>query len=161
MRRFLDASRYFVILAVLGSLLSALALFCYGLFDAVTVIHRSIASGEISSHGAKTLMLYFIEVFDLFLLGTVMLILSYGLYELFIDPEFKLASRMQIHTFEDLKTTLVTVVIAMLAVTFLGQVMTWDGETNLLSIGGPVAFVIVALNIYVWVAKRKMPGPEK
>ena len=32
-------------------------------------------------------MLYFIEIFDLFLLGTVMLITSLSLYELFFDSD--------------------------------------------------------------------------
>ena len=70
-------------------------------------------------------MLYFIEIFDLFLLGTVMLIMALSLYELFIDTDLKLPSRLQIHTFEDLKINLVTVVIAVMAVTFLGQIVSW------------------------------------
>ncbi|MGL4994726.1 MAG: YqhA family protein [Deefgea sp.] len=153
MRRILNASRYLVLAAVIGSLLSAIALYAYGLVDTVVVIVRTLSVGDVSSTGAKGLMLYFIEIFDLFLLGTVMLILALGLYELFIDPDFKMASRLEIHTFEDLKTTLVTVVIAVMAVTFLGQIMTWNGETSLLEIGLPVALVIAALNIYLWVAK--------
>ena len=153
MRKLLNASRYLVMAAVLGSLLSAVALYAYGLVDTIAVIARTVSSGDISSTGAKGLMLYFIEIFDLFLLGTVMLILALGLYELFIDSDFKMASRLQIHTFEDLKTTLVTVVIAVMAVTFLGQIMTWDGTTSLFEIGVPVALVIAALNIYLWVAK--------
>jgi len=46
-----------------------------------------------------------------------------------------------------------TVVIAVMAVTFLGQIMSWNGETHLLDIGVPVALVIAALNIYVWITK--------
>jgi uncharacterized membrane protein YqhA len=153
MTRLLNSSRFLVIAAVIGSLLSAIALYTYGLVDTVAVIFRTLSSGDVSSTGAKGLMLYFIEIFDLFLLGTVMLILALGLYELFIDSSFKVASRLQIHTFEDLKATLVTVVIAVMAVTFLGQIMTWDGKTSLFEIGVPVALVIAALNIYLWVAK--------
>jgi len=149
----LNASRFLVLAAVLGSLLSAMALYAYGLVDTVLVIMRTLAAGDVSTKGAKAMMLNFIEIFDLFLLGTVMLILAFGLYELFIDAEFKVASRLQIHTFEDLKTNLVTVVIAVMAVTFLGQIMSWNGETHLLDIGVPVALVIAALNIYVWITK--------
>ncbi len=154
MKVLLNASRYLVLAAVLGSLLSALALFAYGLVDTVVVIARTLAHGEISSKGAKDLMLYFIQIFDLFLLGTVMLILALGLYELFIDASFKVASRLQITTFEDLKVTLVTVVVAVMAVTFLGQIMSWNGETPLLEMGVSVALVISALNFYVWIVKR-------
>lgn len=94
-----------VLAAVLGSLAGAAALFAYGLVDTVVVIARTLASGDVSTKGAKALMLYFIEIFDLFLLGTVMLIMALSLYELFIDTDLKLPSRLQIHTFEDLKTT--------------------------------------------------------
>ena len=152
-RPLLNASRFLVLAAVLGSLLSAMALYAYGLVDTIVVITRTLTAGDVSTTGAKALMLYFIEIFDLFLLGTVMLILALGLYELFIDADFKVASRLQINTFEDLKTSLVTVVIAVRAVTFLGQIMSWNGETSLFDIGVPVALVIAALNIYLWVAK--------
>lgn len=153
MRPLLNASRFLVLAAVLGSLLSAMALYMYGLADTVLVIMRVLEAGDVSTKGAKAMMLSFIEIFDLFLLGTVMLILAFGLYELLIDADFKIASRLQIYTFDDLKTNLVTVVIAVMAVTFLGQVMSWNGGTSLLDIGIPVALVIAALNIYVWIAK--------
>jgi uncharacterized membrane protein YqhA len=154
MKRLLNASRYMVLAAVLGSILLALALYAYALIETVVVIARTVGAGDFSSYGAKALMLYFIQIFDLFLLGTVMLILAYGLYELFIDDNFRLASRLNIHSFDDLKTTLVTVVIAVMAVTFLGQIMSWDGSSPLLDLGIAVALVIAALNVYVWIAKR-------
>jgi uncharacterized membrane protein YqhA len=150
----LNASRYLVLAAVFGAILGAAALFLYGLVDVVVVIARTIASGEVSTLGAKQLMLYFIEIFDLFLLGTVMLIMALSLYELFIDADLKLPARLQIHTFDDLKSNLVTVVIAVMAVTFLGQIVSWDGESQLLGFGVAVALVIAALNVYLWIAKR-------
>jgi uncharacterized membrane protein YqhA len=121
----------------------------YGLVDTVVVISRTLVAGDVSTKTAKARILYFIEIFDLFLLGTVMLIIAISLYELFIDASMKLASRLQICTFDDLKTNLVSVVIAVMAVTFLGQIMTWDGETQLLGVGVAVALVIGALNLYL------------
>lgn len=150
----LNASRYLVLAAVVGALLGAAALFIYGLVDVVVVIVRTIASGEVSTVGAKQLMLYFIEVFDLFLLGTVMLIMGLSLYELFMDSDLKLPARLEIRTFEDLKTNLVTVVIAVMAVTFLGQIVSWNGQTDVLGLGVAVALVIAALNVYLWIVKR-------
>ena len=143
-----------VLAAVLGSLAGAAALFAYGLVDTMAVIARTIAAGEVSTKGAKGLMLYFIEIFDLFLLGTVMLIMGLSLYELFMDSDLKLPARLEIRTFEDLKTNLVTVVIAVMAVTFLGQVVSWDGRTDMLGLGVAVALVIAALNVYLWIVKR-------
>jgi len=149
----LEASRYLVLAAVAGSLVAAAALLIYGLVDSAVVIVRTLAAGDVSTTGAKALMYYFIELFDLFLLGTVMLIMALSLYALFIDGDLKIPTRLQIHTFEDLKVNLVTVVIAVLAVTFLGQVMSWDGKTDLLGLGVAVALVIAALNVFLWIAK--------
>jgi uncharacterized membrane protein YqhA len=153
LKSLLNASRFLVLAAVLGSLAGAAALFVYGLVDTVVVIARTIAAGEVSTTGAKQVMLYFIEVFDLFLLGTVMLIMALSLYELFFDSDLKLPARLEIHTFEDLKSNLVTVVIVVMAVTFLGQIVSWNGETDLLGFGVVVALVIAALNFYLWIAK--------
>jgi uncharacterized membrane protein YqhA len=154
LKSLLNASRYLVLAAVIGALLGAAALFLYGLVDVVVVIARTIASGEVSTLGAKQLMLYFIEVFDLFLLGTVMLIMGLSLHELFMDSDLKLPARLEIRTFEDLKTNLVTVVIAVMAVTFLGQIVSWNGQTDVLGLGAAVALVIAALNVYLWIVKK-------
>lgn len=153
MFKLLNSSRYLVLLAVLGALASAMALFVYGIVDTVAVISKTLANGDVSSKTSKSIMLYFIEIFDLFLLGTVMLVMALSLYELFIDANAKVASRLNIHTFDDLKTNLVSVVIAVMAVTFLGQIISWDGETQLLGIGVAAAFVIAALNLYQWIVK--------
>ena len=149
----LNSSRYLVLCAVIGGIISATVLFIYGLIDTVVIITRTIAAGDVSSKGAKALMLYFIEIFDLFLLGTVMLIMALSLYELFIDADVKVASRLNIRTFDDLKTNLVSVVIAVMAVTFLGQIMSWNGVTPLIGVGVAIALVITALNFYLWIVK--------
>jgi uncharacterized membrane protein YqhA len=153
LKRLLNASRFLVLAAVLGALAGAAALFIYGLVDTVVIIARTIATGEVSTTGAKQVMLYFIEIFDLFLLGTVMLIMALSLYELFFDSDLKLPARLEIHTFEDLKSNLVTVVIVVMAVTFLGQIVSWNGEADLFGFGVVVAFVIAALNFYLWIVK--------
>jgi uncharacterized membrane protein YqhA len=120
LKRVLNASRFLVLAAVLGALAGAAALFIYGLVDTAVVISRTIVTGEVSTVGAKQLMLYFIEIFVLFLLGTVMLIMALSLYELF-DSDLKLPARLEIRTFEDLKSNLVRVVIVVMTVMFLGQ----------------------------------------
>jgi hypothetical protein len=98
LKSLLNGSRFLVLAAVLGALAGAAALFIYGLVDTVVVIAKTIATGEVSTVGAKQLMLYFIEIFDLFLLGTVMLIMALSLYELFFDSDLKLPARLEIHT---------------------------------------------------------------
>jgi len=154
MKALLGGSRYLVVAAVVGALLAAAALFAYGLIDTVAVILEFIVRGEVSAKGAKILMFEFIEVFDLFLLGTVLLIMALSLYEFFIDSDLKLPARLEINSFDDLKANLVTVVVVVLGVTFLGHVVSWDGERDILPFGIAVALVVAALNLFLFVAKR-------
>jgi uncharacterized membrane protein YqhA len=151
----LNWSRFLVLGAVLGSLVASLALFAYGIAETAVVVIDTIAKAEISSKGAKTLALAFIEIVDLFLLGTVLLMIALGLYELFINSDLDLPEWLQIRTFDDLKLKLVGVVIVVLAVLFLGQVVAWDGERDLLGFGAAIALVIAALTYFLSMSKGK------
>jgi uncharacterized membrane protein YqhA len=153
LRQLLSSSRYVVITAVLGALAASLALFIYGLAETVVAIAQAVAKAEVSSKGAKALALEFIEIVDLFLLGTVMLMIALGLYELFIDADLQLPEWLQIRTFDDLKHKLIGVVIVVLAVLFLGYVVAWDGQRDLLRPGLAIALVIAALSYFLSTAK--------
>ena len=153
LRPILSSSRFLVLAAVIGSLVAAFALFAYGVAETVVVVIDTIAKAEVSSKGAKTLALAFIEIVDLFLLGTVLLMIAVGLYELFIDSNLELPEWLQIRTFDDLKYKLVGVVIVVLAVLFLGFVVSWDGQRDLLGIGAAIALVIAALTYFLSQAK--------
>ena len=153
----LNASRYLVLAAVLGSLAASLALYAYGVAETIAVIIDTIAKADVSSKGGKALALAFIEIVDLFLLGTVLLMIALGFYELFIDSDLKLPEWLQIRTFDDLKNKLVGVVIVVLGVMFLGFVVAWDGTRDLLGIGVAIALVIAALTYFLSTVKGGKP----
>ncbi len=90
LRPVLNASRYLVLAAVFGSLVAAFALFVYGVAETIAVVVDAIGKAEVSSKGAKALARAFIEIVDLFLLGTVFLMIALGLYELFIEESLAL-----------------------------------------------------------------------
>lgn len=156
-RSILAASRYLVLAAVLGSLAASLALFAYGVAETVMVIVETVAKADVSSKGGKALALAFIEIVDLFLLGTVLLMIALGFYEMFIDSDLKLPEWLQIRTFDDLKNKLVGVVIVVLGVMFLGFVVAWDGTRDLLGIGVAIALVIAALTYFLSIVKGGKP----
>jgi uncharacterized membrane protein YqhA len=158
MKALLNHARYMVIVAVAGSLLASLALIVYGGIEAVVLVLDAVRAATVSAKGAKMLALSFIEVVDLFLLGTVFLIIALGLYELFISNELRLPGWLVIRTLDDLKNKLVGVVIVVLAVLFLGHVVTWDGERDLLGFGTAIALVIAALTWFLKSAARKPAG---
>lgn len=161
LRPILNHSRYLVIAAVLGSLVAALALFAYGVIETFVVVAETVAKADVSSKGAKALALAFIEIVDLFLLGTVFLMIALGLYELFIEENLNLPPWLSIHSFDDLKNKLVGVVVVVLAVLFLGAVVSWDGSRDLLGFGVGVALVIAALTYFLSTAKGEKGKAEK
>lgn len=149
--RFLASSRYLIFIAVLGTLIGATTLLFYGAAETVGLIRQLFApTGDPLK--AKALILAFIELTDLFLLATVLYVIGIGLFELFIDDGLDLPNWLEIHDLDDLKEKLIGVLIVVMAVLFLGQVVTWDGERNLLTYGGAIALVIAALT---WFVKQK------
>ena len=153
LRAVLNSSRYLVIAAVIGALAASLALYFYGLAETAVVIVRAIEKAEVSSKGAKAMALEFIEIVDLFLLGTVLLMIGLGFYELFISSDLDLPDWLQFRTFDDLKHKLVGVVIVVLGVLFLGHVVGWNGERDLLRLGAAIALVIAALTYFLSTSK--------
>lgn len=161
LRPVLASSRYLVLAAVAGALVAAFALFAYGVAETVVVIVDAVSRGEVSSKGAKALTLAFIEIVDLFLLGTVFLMIALGLYELFIDENLTLPKWLSFTSFDDLKNKLVGVVVVVLSVLFLGAVVGWDGSRDLLGFGTGVALVIAALTYFLSTAKSDKGKTDK
>ncbi len=149
MTRLIGNARYIVIIPVLMTLLAATALILFGAAETVVVIQQVIAKGDFSSKTAKSLLLSFIEITDIFLLATVLYITALGLYELFIDDQAPVPHWLAIHSLDDLKDKLIGVVIVVIGVGFLGQFTTWNGETNLLISGGGAGLIIVALTYFL------------
>jgi uncharacterized membrane protein YqhA len=65
----------------------------------------------------------------------------------------KLPGWLQANSFDDLKINLVAVVIVVMGVTFLGHVVSWDGERDLLQFGLAVSLMTAVLTLFLWVAK--------
>ena len=148
LHRILARSRYLMLIAVLGCFAASVTLLIYGALETViTISHTTTA--PISSENSKQLILSFIEVVDLFLLGTVFYITALGLYELFIDERIKVPHWLEIHTIDDLKTKLTSVIVVVLSVLFLSEVVKWNGATNIFPLGAGIALVIAALTYFL------------
>lgn len=147
--RVLGLSRYMIIVAVLATLVAATTLLAYGAAETVGVVASLFDPAAGAPKGAKGLILTFIELTDLFLLATVLYVIAIGLFELFVDDRVALPHWLEIHDLNDLKEKLIGVIIVVMAVVFLGQVVTWDGERQLLGYGAGIALVIVALTYFL------------
>nr|HET6902712.1 YqhA family protein [Ktedonobacteraceae bacterium] len=145
LRRILASSRYLIIIAVLATFFAAIALLVYGGLTVFHVIYAMVVSSQFTTTEAKHISVEFIEIIDLFLLGTVLYIVSLGLYELFIDERIVMPHWLVITDLDALKGKLLGVIIVLLAVTFLGDVVTWDGSESILWLGLAIGLVLLAL----------------
>lgn len=158
-RRFILGSRFLIALAALGIAVAAVATIAYAIVATVRVVTGPLRGG-FDTATTKALILGVIELVDLFLIGTTLYIIALGLYELFFDPHLPTPPWLIIRDLDDLKAKVLGMAIVILAVLFLGQALTWDGERDLLRFGGAVALVIAALSYFLG-QKSRADGGDK
>ncbi len=164
-------SRFVILTAVVGSLLAGFAIFYMATVDVVyLVIHAlNYANPDMADDARKALhdstVTHIVEVVDGYLLATVMLIFSLGLYELFISDidqakEDKRASSkiLVINSLDDLKSRLAKVILMILIVTLFEEALNMKLSTpiDLLYLGGSIA--LIALALYLSHAAEHDPG---
>jgi uncharacterized membrane protein YqhA len=148
LKRAIAASRYVIVVAVVCLALLATAIFVYSAVGTVRLLGQ-FSSGIAGAASTKTLILGVIELVDLLLIGVTLYVIAIGLYELFVDPQLPALPWLAIKDIDDLKARVLGVVIVVLGVLFLGQVIVWDGERDLLGFGVAVALVIAALTYFL------------
>jgi uncharacterized membrane protein YqhA len=153
--RLISSSRYFASFAVIGTFLAAVTLYVYGTVVVVQIIWDTIVSYRISVAGVKHLQVVFIEMTDVFLLGTVLFIVAFGVYQLFIQPDLPVPNWLKIRRLDQLTERLVEVVGVLLSVTFLSVAAEGEEETSLLELGVAVSIVIAALSLLLVVSHRR------
>ena len=160
-QRFLAACRFLLIIPVVGCLLLTLGVVVMGLGRIVTAGVKVIQMGDFSAKAAKTMSLAVIEIIDLFLIGTVAYITAVGLYKLFIDSKgIQLPMRLQINNLKDLEDKIIGVLVAALAVAFLGHAAGGDTPEALLSYGGGIAVVVAALGYFMSQGGKKTDSSD-
>ena len=150
MTRFLAACRYLLVVPIVGCILLTAGVVIMGMGRIITAGVKLYQVGEFSAKASKTMALSVIEIIDLFLVGTVAYIAGVGLYKLFIsDSEIQLPMRLKINTLKDLEDKIIGVIVAALAVAFLGQAAGAETPSALLNYGGGIALVVAALAFFM------------
>lgn len=123
------ASRYIVVLAVVFSVISAMALFFIGSYEIIyTLLNDNPLSVNHQGHSHAKLMSKIIGAIDLYLIGVVLLIFGFGIYELFIS-RIDVARKnidvtiLEVKNIDDLKNKIIKVIIMVLIVTFFKKVL--------------------------------------
>ena len=126
--KFLWNFRYITILAVILSILSAFTLILIGSWDIIeaVIFYNPLFDASISSN--NELLFKLISAIDLFLIGIVLLIFGFGIYELFVS-EIDFAnskfteSTLKIRDLDQLKNKIIKVIIIVLIVKFFEKVL--------------------------------------
>jgi uncharacterized membrane protein YqhA len=155
-------TRYIVLIAVISLLLASLAVFIFAGVATINIIIESFTEGEFNAEGGRLISIELIEMIDLFLLGTILLITSIGLYQLFIQPDMDLPEWIVVTNLEQLKFNLLAVIIVMLAILFLGAASDYlVGSDGILGYGLAIAGVVAAIALAVWVFNRVFAEEEE
>ena len=164
----LFSCRFFVLFAVVGSIVASVVLFLKGSLEIIQGVNEFIKiMGNYSPtpNDDKTIILAFIPAIDNYLFAMVLLIFSMGIYELFvskIDPSlrktFSRPNWLNIKDLDDMKTHISEVVVMILIINFfeLSFTVPLTRSTDLLLLGGGIFLVSAALFItHKMIAQRK------
>lgn len=148
-------SRFFVILAVISSLLASMVLFIIGSLDVMDVLGKTWNYYILGDHSydlhAKAVG-EIIGAIDLYLIAVVLFIFSFGIYELFIsivdEAESESGSKiLQIHSLDELKDKIAKVIIMVLIVRYFQMVleMPFNGALEMLYLAISILGLSLAL----------------
>ena len=149
MDKILNALRHLIILPVIGSVILAIGASIMGIGRVYTGVIYQFSKWDFSAKSAKAVSIGIIEIIDLFLVATVSYITAVGLYKLFINKDFKLPGLIKIGNLNDLESKIIGVIVAALAVAFLGEAALDESGEDLFYFGGGIAFVISALALFI------------
>jgi uncharacterized membrane protein YqhA len=156
MNRILARARYAVFIPALASILGALLLMFQGSVAMVQTIIDVVTEGT----KLKLTIVEILTAVDAILLGTVLLVIGYGLYELFIDEDLDVPPWLQVQDLDDLKSKLIGVVVAIISVIFVGVFVDNDRAADVISYGVGAGALVTGLAVFAF-ATRKDPSEKK
>ena len=160
------ASRFMVILAVIFGLIGAVVLFIVAsidIFATASYVFTTYMTGAHPEHFHQDVVGGIIGAVDLYLIGVVMLLFSFGLYELFIsdidvakDEEGADNKILAIHSLDQLKDKISKVIVMVLVVGFFQKVghTEYNGALDMLYFAISIAAVAVGLYFLGKVGKK-------
>jgi uncharacterized membrane protein YqhA len=140
MEKLLEKSKNLIMIAVVSLLVASVVAFLWGAVKTITIILNLVIS-----YGKEPLVaISLIELMDTFLIAVALFIFAVGMYELFIK-DINFPNWLVIHNLHDLKAKLGSVIILVMAVTFLKHLVEWRDPQGTLFYGIAVAIVSASL----------------
>lgn len=147
-------TRMLAIVPVIGLLVISAALV---LVTSKDVVHAT--SEAVSGHLALVdLAVEYVEFTDMYLLGIALFIMALGIFSLFITDRVPTPAWLDFQDFDDLKERLVSVIVVMLGVYFLGVVLKGGHGIDLLWLGLSIATIILTMSAFIRFVFQKGHG---
>jgi len=153
MRRILGATRFVVAIPAVAAILGGILLMMQGSVATVMVIIDTVWAGA----DLKSTTVDVLTAIDAILLGTVLLVIGYGLYELFVDADLPVPAWLRVSNLDDLKSKLIGVVVAIIAVIFVGVLVDSNRAADVMSYGIGTGAIVAGLALFSF-ATRKDPS---
>jgi uncharacterized membrane protein YqhA len=151
MKKFLGMTRYAVVVPAIASIIGALLLMGQGSVEMIKVVIDALADGA----SLKETIVDVLTAVDAILLGTVLLVIGYGLYELFIDADIEVPLWLRVRDLDDLKSKLIGVVVAIVAVVFVGVFVDSNRADEVISYGVGAGALVVGLAIFAYASRKE------
>lgn len=152
--RVIGRTRYVVLLAVAAVLLLSVSLFLLGTISAAVNIWKAwVGLIQRGDTGGTELVVETLAVIGVMLRAVVFYIIGVGLYSLFIAP-LNLTVALGVESLSDLEEKVISVVIVILAVTFLQHFIRWEQPFETLQFGLTMAGVVAALVLFQFNSRR-------
>lgn len=155
MRRLLGLTRYAVIVPSIASMIGALLLMGQGSVQMMFIVWDA----AFNQTPMKKTIVEVLTAVDAILLGTVLLVIGYGLYELFVDTHIQVPKWLQINDLDDLKSKLIGVVVAIISVIFVGVFVDTNRAGDVIAYGVGAGALVTGLAIFAWATNK--PGGNK
>lgn len=151
MRRLIEISRYAVVLPSVASLIGGIVLMILG---SIGILMATVDT-VLTRAPLKDTIVAILTSIDAILLGTVLLVIGYGLYELFVDTNLEIPEWLEINTLDDLKAKLTGVIVAIIAVVFVGLLVETKSPSDVLYYGVGAGSVVLSLAAFSYATRKK------
>jgi uncharacterized membrane protein YqhA len=150
MKKLLGITRFTVVVPAIASIIGALLLMAQGSIAMIVAVFDTV----VNESTLKETIVEVLTAIDSILLGTVLLVIGYGLYELFIDSNIEVPDWLKVEDLDDLKSKLIGVVVAILAVVFVGVFVDSSRSDDVIAYGVGAGALVVGLAIFAFATRK-------
>ena len=157
--RMFGAARYVMTIASLAVFIGATVLLVVGIAEMGRAVWQAIFAGQMQPAESVSLRVGVIEAVDVILVATVLFLIAFGLYQLFVDPTLRssLPAWLQISAISNLEVRLAGMVVTVLSIIALTRALETHGGAAGTGVGFEIAAIIAAISLFLFQESKHHP----